>query len=87
MKRFFEKIVEFLKGCLSERGGEFSSIRLCLVSLVALILGISVFVVVRHAVDHISDIPKNLADLLATISGVLTGGKTVQRFAENGSPQ
>jgi hypothetical protein len=57
-----------------------------MVAVIAIIVGISVYVVARHAVDHLTDVPKNLADLLATVAGLLTGGKTVQRFAENQTP-
>jgi hypothetical protein len=86
-----QKFNLWIKKVLSENNGSPSSVRVCLLLLVAAVVGCVVYVIVQHTIHHVDgsiiDIPKNLADLLAFTVGALAAAKTGSKFGEEGAPR
>jgi len=70
---------------LSEAGGTPSSIRVALLCMVAMIIGVVVYCIVRHVLSHEPfDLGPNLTNLLSVTIGSLSAAKLGSKFGEKG---
>ena len=68
---------------LSEAGGTPSSIRVALLCMVAVIIGVVVYCIVRHILSHEPfDLGPNLTNLLSFTIGSLSAAKLGSKFGE-----
>jgi xanthosine utilization system XapX-like protein len=68
---------------LSEAGGTPSSVRVALLCMVAVIIGVVVYCVVRHIFTHEPfDLGPNLTNLLSVTIGSLSAAKLGSKFGE-----
>ena len=79
---------EWISKMLSEAGGDPSSIRVALLCIVAVIVGVVIYVVVRHFLSHEPfDLGPNLTNLLSVTIGSLSAAKLGSKFGEKGDSQ
>jgi len=77
------RLIDWLKNVLSEANGTPSSIRVSLLVVVASVIGLLIYVVVRHVLDHsVMDVGPNLANLLSVSIGSLSAAKLGSKFGE-----
>jgi xanthosine utilization system XapX-like protein len=79
---------EWIFKMLSESGSGFpSSIRVALLAMVAVIVGVVVYCVVRHILTHEPfDLGPNLTNLLSVTIGSLSAAKLGSKFGEAQPP-
>jgi len=77
----------FIKSALSEGSGAVSSTRIALWVVIAAIVGVVVYFIVRHTLTHEAvDCPANIANLLSVTVGSLSAVRVSGRFAEGNNP-
>jgi|APCry1669191860_1035381.scaffolds.fasta_scaffold123432_2 uncharacterized membrane protein YjfL (UPF0719 family) len=82
-----QSISSFFKSALSEGNGTVSSTRIALWVVVAAIVGVVAYFIVRHTLTHESvDCPANIANLLSVTVGSLSAVRVGGRFAEGYQP-
>jgi len=76
---------DWISKMLSEAGGTPSSIRVALLCMVAMIIGVVVYCIVRHVLSHEPfDLGPNLTNLLSVTIGSLSAAKLGSKFGEKG---
>ena len=79
--------MDWLKRTLSESNGTPSSIRIGLFLVILAVVGVTVYSIVRHTLDHTPwDIGTGLSNLLAATVASLSAAKAWQKGSESGKP-
>lgn len=73
----------WLKSTLSETGGSWSLVRLCLFLVVGTVVGWIVYIIIQHFLHGmIPDLGPNTANVISVSIGSLSGAKAIQKFGE-----
>jgi xanthosine utilization system XapX-like protein len=76
-------MIEWIKKVLSEANATPSSVRVALLCIVAVIVGVVIYCVVRHILTHEPfDLGPNLTNLLSVTIGSLSAAKLGSKFGE-----
>ena len=77
-------MTQWITKMLSESGGTPSSMRVALLCIVAVIVGVVIYCVVRHILTHEPfDLGPNLTNLLSVAIGSLSAAKLGSKFGEH----